>query len=135
VEVVPVPYTQLSGRPQGESSAVIRDRVIAARQIQSRRFGPLEFRRRGQTSGGGLTTYCNAHMNSRSLRELCRIDSTGEKMLQDAMARLGLSARAHERILKVGRTIADLAGSKTIRPDHLAEAIQYRSLDRDGWAG
>ncbi len=135
VEVVPVPYAQLSGRPEGESSAVIRDRVIAARQIQSRRFASLEIRRKGQGAGRGSAIHCNAHMNSRSLRELCRIDAAGEKMLQDVMDRLGLSARAHERILKVGRTIADLAGSNAIRVEHLAEAIQFRSLDRDGWAG
>jgi magnesium chelatase family protein len=135
VEVVPVPYAQLSGHPQGESSSVIRDRVIAARQIQSRRFGSLEFRRRGQGAARVSMTYCNAHMNGRLLREWCRIDAPGEKMLQSAMDRLGLSARAHERILKVARTIADLAGSNAIRPEHLAEAIQYRSLDRDGWAG
>jgi magnesium chelatase family protein len=135
VEIVPVPYSQLSGRSGGESSSVIRDRVIAARQIQSRRFSSLEFRRRGQSTSRGPTIFCNAHMNSRSLREMCRIDAEGEKILQGAMERLGLSARAHERILKVGRTIADLEGSKTIRAGHLAEAIQYRSLDRDGWAG
>jgi magnesium chelatase family protein len=130
IEVVPVPYAQLSGRPEGEPSSVIRDRVIAARQAQTRRFAAHKPQNRGQ-----IRIHCNAQMNSKFLREVCGIDTDGEKLLQGAMERLSLSARAHERILKVSRTIADLAGSPDIRPAHLAEAIQYRSLDRDGWAG
>lgn len=130
VEVVPVPYAQLSDWPEGEPSSVIRRRVIAARQVQTRRFaaGRSQNRERARI-------HCNAQMNSRSLKEMCVIDDDGEKLLRGAMERLSLSARAYERILKVSRTIADLAGSPDIQPSHLAEAIQYRSLDRDGWAG
>ncbi|HNK41180.1 MAG TPA: magnesium chelatase, partial [Flavobacteriales bacterium] len=79
--------------------------------------------------------YCNAQMSSQQLRSICRIDAAGQALLQRAMERLGLSARAYDRILKVARTIADLAHSPDIRTEHLAEAIQYRSLDREGWAG
>ncbi len=128
VEVVPVPYSRLSAGTGGEPSSVIRDRVIAARRVQSGRFAVRETQRQGQQR-----VYCNAQMNSRSLKEVCAIDVAGEKLLRKAMSRLGLSARAHERILKVSRTIADLAGSETIRIQHLAEAIQFRSLDRESW--
>ena len=128
VEVVPVPYAQLSGLPATAPSSSIRERVITARQVQTRRFAALRIRHRSQTP-----IHCNAQMNSRSLKEVCAIDAMGERLLRDAMDRLGLSARAHERILKVSRTIADLAGSEAILPAHLAEAIQYRSLDREGW--
>ena len=79
--------------------------------------------------------HCNAQMSSQQVRSLCRIDTAGQALLQKAMERLGLSARAYDRILKVARTIADLACSADIRTEHLAEAIQYRSLDREGWAG
>jgi magnesium chelatase family protein len=130
VEVVPVPYRQLSGRPEGEPSSVIRDRVMAARKVQSLRFAARKSQNRGQAH-----IHCNAQMNSSSLKEICDIDDSGEELLREAMERLGLSARAYERILKVSRTIADLAGSPGIQSSHVAEAIQYRSLDRDGWAG
>ena len=83
----------------------------------------------------GRKIHCNAQMSSQDLRRICRIDAAGKALLEKAMERLGLSARAYDRILKVGRTIADLAGSPDIRTEHLAEAIQYRSLDREGWAG
>lgn len=126
VEVTPVPFSELSDasvRPAAEESAAIRERVIKAREIQAQRFAGQE----------GI--YCNAQMSSRQLREVCEISPVGAKLLKTAMERLNLSARAYDRILKVSRTIADLAGSETIRPEFLAEAIQYRSLDREGWAG
>jgi len=118
VEVVPVPYAHLSGTSAGESSSVIRTRVIIARERQRRRYKK------------NLT---NAQLTTKMVREFCRIDSGGEKLLRDAMNRLHLSARAYDRILKVSRTIADLAGEEHIKPGHLAEAIQYRCLDRDSW--
>ena len=107
----------------GENSSVIRDRVIAAREIQAARFKDLE----------GI--HANALMSSRTLKEICVISNVGQNLLKIAMEKLNLSARAYDRILKVSRTIADLAASEDIKPEHLAEAIQYRSLDREGWAG
>jgi len=97
--------------------------VIAAREIQAKRYD-------GQDG-----IYANAQMTSKQLREVCRIEPVGEALLKRAMERLNLSARAYDRILKVSRTIADLAASENIKPEHLAEAIHYRSLDREGWAG
>lgn len=123
VEVTPVSFNELSSQATSEPSEQIRQRVIAARDIQAKRFEA--------TSG----VYCNAQMSSRQLKEICIINPIGQKLLKTAMDRLNLSARAYDRILKVSRTIADLAGSEEIRPEHLAEAIQYRSLDREGWAG
>ena len=122
IEVTPVPFSELSDERPGERSAEIRERVVAARALQQQRY-------RGQN------IHSNAQMSSRQLREICRIDATGMALLEKAMDRLGLSARAYDRILKVSRTIADLAGCTDIRTEHLAEAIQYRSLDREGWAG
>jgi magnesium chelatase family protein len=123
VEVTPVPFSELSNLKAQEDSAAIRDRVIKARETQAERYK--------ETPG----TYCNAQMSAKQLREICTIDNFGQKLLKTAMERLNLSARAYDRILKVSRTIADLAASENIRPEHLAEAIQYRSLDREGWAG
>jgi len=123
VEVTPVPFKELSNLRSSETSARIRERVIRAREIQEERY--LEFE--------GI--HCNAQINSRLLREVCRINSTGSLLLKTAMEKLGLSARAYDRILKVSRTIADLDASPDILPEHLAEAIHYRSLDRDSWAG
>ncbi len=123
VEVTPVSFSELSNVAQGESSASIRDRVIKAREIQTLRYA--------NTPG----TYANAQMSSKQLREICIINQAGEALLKKAMERLNLSARAYDRILKVARTIADLAASDDIKVEHLAEAIQYRSLDREGWAG
>lgn len=123
IEVVPISYDELSSKNSGEGSATIRERVIKARLVQTKRFEKNE----------GI--YCNAHMHSKMVRTICKIDETGETLLKNAMQRLGLSARAYDRILKVARTIADLEESSTIEPSHLAEAIQYRSLDREGWAG
>jgi magnesium chelatase family protein len=123
VEVTPVPFSELSATREAEPSAAIRQRVISAREIQAERFKNYE----------GL--YCNAHMSSKLLKVICVIDTPGQKLLKVAMERLQLSARAYDRILKVSRTIADLNGSENIRAEHLAEAIQYRSLDRENWGG
>ena len=123
VEVTPVPFSELSSTKMSENSGDVRERVIKARDIQAKRFEGHE----------GI--YCNAQMGSKLLKEICVISSVGQNLLKTAMDRLNLSARAYDRILKVSRTIADLAGSEDIKPEHLAEAIQYRSLDREGWAG
>ena len=123
VEVTPVAFQELNNARNGESSELIRERVIKAREIQSNRY---------QNSEG---IYANAQMNSKQLHEICRLDKPGENLLKRAMERLNLSARAYDRILKVSRTIADLSLSENIKPEHVAEAIQYRSLDREGWAG
>ena len=123
VEVTPVAFSQLSSMQKQENSSSIRDRVIKAREIQSTRF----------TDHAG--TYANAQMSSKLLKEICLINQAGQNLLKTAMERLNLSARAYDRILKVSRTIADLAASDEIKIEHLAEAIQYRSLDRQGWAG
>jgi magnesium chelatase family protein len=122
IEVTPVPFSELSAERPGERSADMRERVMAAREVQQQRYA-------------GTMIHCNAQMGSKDLRTICRIDAAGKALLEKAMERLGLSARAYDRILKVARTIADLAGSADIRTEHLAEAIQYRSLDREGWAG
>jgi magnesium chelatase family protein len=127
VEVVPVSHKQLSGTNSGESSQEIRRRVIAAREIQIKRYG-------ADINQANLSAYCNAHITGRLLRHYCRIDTKGEQLLHVAMTKLKLSARAHDHILKISRTIADLAGCEDIRSEHLAEAIQFRSLDREGWA-
>ena len=124
VEVTPVPFSELSNmNSKGESSEDIRERVIKAREIQTERY----------KNNPGM--YANAQMSSKQLREICVINQAGEALLKRAMERLNLSARAYDRILKVSRTIADLAYSADIKAEHLAEAIQYRSLDREGWAG
>lgn len=122
IEVTPVPFAELSAERQSEKSADMRERVITARRLQQDRYA-------------GKKIHCNAQMGSKELREICRIDAAGKALLEKAMERLGLSARAYDRILKVARTIADMAVSPDIRTEHLAEAIQYRSLDREGWAG
>ena len=123
VEVTPVSFTQLSSHEDGEESATIRERVIRARERQADRF-------KGQDG-----VYSNAQMNSSQLKEISEIDTVGKNLLRKAMQKLNLSARAYDRILKVSRTIADLSCSEKIEAEHLAEAIQYRSLDREGWAG
>jgi len=119
IEVPAVRYRDLAGRASGEASRSIRERVSAAREVQTTRF-------RGR---GGL--FANADMQSKEIREFCLLDGACEELLRLAITKLGLSARAYDRILKVGRTIADLAGSGEIRPEHIGEAIQYRSLDRN----
>lgn len=123
VEVTPVAFSELSTKKPQETSAMIRQRVIAAREIQARRY----------VSTPGV--YCNAQISSKMLREICVIDPVGAGLLKTAMEKLNLSARAYDRILKVARTIADLASRENILPEHLAEAIHYRNLDREGWAG
>ena len=122
IEVTPVPFRELSELKSSEKSENIRERVIKAREIQENRY----------KDNDGI--YCNAQINSRILREVCRIDNAGSLLLKTAMERLDLSARAYDRILKVSRTIADLDGSADIKSEHLAEAIHYRSLDRESWA-
>jgi Predicted ATPase with chaperone activity len=123
VEVTPVPFSELSRSKMQENSAMIRSRVVRAREVQAERYKNFE----------GI--YCNAQMTSKMFKQICAIDAAGQQMLKTAMERLNLSARAYDRILKVSRTIADLDESEKILPAHLAEAIQYRSLDREGWAG
>jgi len=123
VEVTPVPFNELSSQRTSEPSGDIRARVMQARALQEQRYA--------EHAG----VYCNAQMSSKLLKEICVINTLGQNLLKTAMNRLNLSARAYDRILKVSRTIADLAGSDDIKPEHLAEAIQYRSLDREGWAG
>lgn len=121
VEVVPVSHEELSSTKPVENSVSIRKRVVAAREMQKARFA--------ECSG----IFCNAQMSSKMVREYCRISEEGQEMLKRAMDRLGLSARAFDRILKVSRTIADLSHSPDIGLDHLSEAIHFRSLDRDSW--
>jgi len=123
VEVTPVSFNELYDARPAEKSADIRGRVARARDMQADRFKNNE----------GI--FCNAQMSSKMIREICRIDHVGSLLLKTAMQKLELSARAYDRILKVSRSIADLGNSNTIKPEHLAEAIQYRSLDRQGWGG
>ena len=124
VEVTPVAFSELSDYLQRtENSATIRQRVISARAIQAERYKTMP----------GI--YANAQISTKTLREFCTINTAGEALLKKAMEKLNLSARAYDRILKVARTIADLDSSTDIEVQHLAEAIQYRSLDREGWAG
>jgi magnesium chelatase family protein len=122
IEVTPVDFEQINDHGRsGESSEDIKQRVVKAREIQQDRFNE-------QTG-----VYSNAQMESNLLRKHCSIDQQGSLLLKSAMNKLNLSARAYDRILKVSRTIADLAGSSSISFEHLAEAIQYRSLDRETW--
>lgn len=123
VEVTPVNFNELADDRPAEQSALIRDRVIRARERQQQRFGDK------------TDLHANAQMSSKMVRDVCKISEAGQALLKRAMEKLGLSARAYDRILKVARTIADLGGSENIEIEHLAEAIQFRSLDREGWAG
>ena len=121
VEVVPVAYKDLSSKSNGEPSSIVRERVINARKIQEKRYAEYP------------TIHANAQMNTQLIQKYCDLDDSCRNILKNAMNRLGLSARAYDRILKVSRTIADLDGSEDIQTGHLAEAINYRSLDRDNW--
>jgi magnesium chelatase family protein len=123
VEVTPVAFSELSALKAQENSASIRERVINAREIQAQRYANNE------------GVYSNAQMSSKMLKEICVINNAGQNLLKNAMEKLNLSARAYDRILKVSRTIADLSQSEDIKVEHLAESIQYRSLDREGWGG
>jgi magnesium chelatase family protein len=123
IEVVPVPFNDLSANFESENSATVRDRVIKARSVQTSRFKNIP------------DIYCNAQMHSSHIKGFCDPGDRGRALLKKAIEILGLSARAYDRILKVSRTIADLEGSDSILPMHLSEAINYRSLDREGWAG
>jgi len=123
IEVTPVSFDELTDKREGEKSETIRDRVIEARKIQDKRYENSKH------------IHCNAQMGSKELKEICSITKEGHELLKIAMDRLNLSARAFDRILKVARTIADLDSSNEIKTEHLAEAIQYRSLDRENWAG
>jgi magnesium chelatase family protein len=123
VEVTPVPFSELSSQKVGEPSSSVRERVIKAREIQAERFKDHQ----------GM--YSNAQISSKLLKEICVLNTVGQNLLKAAMDKLNLSARAYDRILKVSRTIADLSRSTDIKPEHVAEAIQYRSLDREAWAG
>jgi len=121
VEVTPVAFSELSSAHSAEKSESIRERVIRAREIQAERYKHTE------------GVYANAQMSSKTLKQICAISAAGASLLKVAMEKLNLSARAYDRILKVSRTIADLDNVADILPEHLAEAIQYRSLDREGW--
>jgi len=123
VEVTPVNFSELSSDRLAEKSDLIRERVIKAREMQTERFGNKP------------ELHANAQMSPQMVRDICKINAAGQTLLKKAMEKLGLSARAYDRILKVSRTIADLAGSDEIKLEHLAEAIHFRSLDREGWAG
>jgi len=123
IEVTPVPFEKLADDRKAESSVEIRKRVTAAREIQTKRFEALE------------NIHYNAQMSSKLIREHCALDDQSKELLKTAMERLNLSARAYDRILKVARTIADLDNAPTVVSQHISEAIQYRSLDREGWLG
>ncbi|MBJ6369872.1 magnesium chelatase subunit ChlI family protein, partial [Snuella sedimenti] len=123
IEVTPVPFDKLSNSVNGESSVEIRKRVTQARAIQTERFKDSE------------SVHYNAQMHTKYIRNHCTLDDASKQLLKAAMERLNLSARAYDRILKVARTIADLEGVEAINGTHISEAIQYRSLDREGWLG
>jgi magnesium chelatase family protein len=129
-EIQAVPFSELSKMQPGEPSAVIRERVIAARKRQEERFSSLP----ANTGGVKGRIHCNAQMTERMLHKFAEPDAASLDMLRMAMERLKLSARAYSRILKVARTIADLAGSEQVQSIHIAEAIGYRNLDRGDWA-
>jgi len=123
LEVVPVPFKKLAEMESSEDSETVRKRVMGARQIQEKRFKP----QRG--------IYSNAQMSSKLIRKYVQLDEAGNELIKNAMDKLGLSARAYDRILKVARTIADLEGEGEVLAHHLSEAIHYRSLDRENWGG
>ncbi|MCL2327251.1 MAG: YifB family Mg chelatase-like AAA ATPase [Bacteroidetes bacterium] len=122
IEVIPVPFEELTRKKTAETSAEIRERIIRGREVQQQRFE-------------NSAIYCNAQMDTKMLQTYCELNSECSSILKQAMEKLGLSARAYDRIIKVSRTIADLDGSENIEAHHISEAIQYRSLDRESWAG
>jgi magnesium chelatase family protein len=132
IELQNVPFSDLSKMAPGEPSENIRERVIKARQIQTERFSSIKLP--SSLGGGGGRPHCNAQMTERMLHQFAEPDAASMEMLRMAMERLKLSARAYSRILKVARTIADLAGSERVQAMHIAEAIGYRNLDRGDWA-
>ncbi len=143
IDVPAVNYKEMRSGCEPEGSAQIRERVVRAREVQLRRFAhrPAAVqedasRRLSAVDGSvrAIRTYCNAQMTPRQIRTFCELSPDCERLLERAMTQQGLSARAHDRILKVARTIADLEGSPGIEPKHIAEAIQYRTLDRTYWA-
>jgi len=123
IEVQPVPFEKLSDERRGEASKVIRERVTVAREIQTKRFADSE------------KVHYNSQMITKQISNYSQLNEASKTLLKTAMDRLNLSTRAYDRILKVSRTIGDLEGVNDISPDHIAEAIQYRSLDREGWLG
>ena len=123
VEVESVPFEDMSKAPKGEPSSAIRERVINARRIQMERYKEIK------------GVHCNAQMNTALLQKYVQFNDETMTLLRNAMKKFNLSARAYDRILKVARTIADLEGSETVEKQHIAEAIGYRNLDRDNWAG
>lgn len=122
LEVPPVPFREMTDERQGTSSSTMRDLVVTARDIQRQRFDKER-------------TQVNGRMTPRQIRKHCKLDSAAESLLKAAMEQMGLSARAHDKILRVSRTIADLAGAPSITSEHLSEAINYRTLDRNYWSG
>ncbi len=121
IEVPAVKYSELAAKPKGDPSVVIRQRINRARRIQLERFKDHK------------NLFCNAHMESKQIRQFCKVTQQGSDLLKMAITKLGLSARAYDRILKVSRTITDLEETPDIRPEHISEAIQFRSLDRNLW--
>jgi len=134
IEVPAVQYKELRGGAAAEGSEEIRARVLTARERQHERFKQAEERTKGSGKASSRHVFANAQMNTQQIRTYCELSSDAERLLERAMQQQGLSARAHDRILKVARTIADLGGEQNIAVKHIAEAIQYRTLDRSYWA-
>ena len=134
IEVPAVQYKELRGGASAEGSAEIRARVLAARELQHTRFAASATRTNGTSKSAAKPIFSNSQMNTQQIRAFCELSSDAERLLERAMQQQGLSARAHDRILKVARTIADLAAEPDIAVKHIAEAIQYRTLDRSYWA-
>jgi magnesium chelatase family protein len=134
IEVPAVQYKELRGAGGAEGSAEIRARVLKARERQQARFAQAGDRTRGSAKVASRQIYANAQMGTQQIRQHCELSSDAERLLERAMQQQGLSARAHDRILKVARTIADLEGAADISVKQIAEAIQYRTLDRSYWS-
>jgi magnesium chelatase family protein len=134
IEVPAVQYKELRGGAAAEGSEQIRERVLAARERQHARFAQAGERTKGSAKAASRQIFANSQMNTQQIRAFCELSSDAERLLERAMQQQGLSARAHDRILKVARTIADLGGERDIAVKHIAEAIQYRTLDRSYWS-